>query len=141
MAHTTTVRWLGKMAFDAELNDHHFAIDATDAVGGENKGPRPKGLILTAIAGCTGMDVVSILKKMKVTDYKMDIDVSGELTEEHPKVYHTITVEFKFKGNDLPESKIKKAVDLSETRYCGVSAMIRKAAKMETKIYINNEEI
>jgi putative redox protein len=78
---------------------------------------------------------------MKVTDYKMDIDVSGELTEEHPKVYHTITVEFKFKGNDLPESKIKKAVDLSETRYCGVSAMIRKAAKMETKIYINNEEI
>jgi len=141
MPHNTKISWLGKMAFDAELNDHHFTLDATEAVGGENKGPRPKGLILTAIAGCTGMDVVSILKKMKVTNYKMDIDVSGELTDEHPKVYHTISVEFKFRGNNLPESKIKKAVDLSETRYCGVSAMIRKAAKIETKIYLNNEEI
>ena len=127
------------MAFDAELNGHHFTIDATDTVGGENKGPRPKGLILTAIAGCTGMDVVSILKKMKVTDYKLDIDVSGELTTVHPIVYHTISVEFKFEGENLPADKLQKAVELSETRYCGVSAMMRKAVKMNTIIYINNE--
>ena len=127
------------MAFDAELNGHHFTIDATDTVGGENKGPRPKGLILTAIAGCTGMDVVSILKKMKVTDYTLDIDVSGELTTVHPIVYHTISVEFKFEGENLPADKLQKAVELSETRYCGVSAMMRKAVKMNTIIYINNE--
>ena len=67
--------------------------------------------------------------------------VSGELTDEHPKIYHTIIVEFKFVGYDLPESKIKKAVELSETRYCGVSEMLRKASNMKTKIYINGEEI
>jgi putative redox protein len=139
MPHKSRISWLGKMAFDAELNGHHFTIDATDTVGGENKGPRPKGLILTAIAGCTGMDVVSILKKMKVTDYKLDIDVSGELTTVHPIVYHTISVEFKFEGENLPADKLQKAVELSETRYCGVSAMMRKAVKMNTIIYINNE--
>ena len=141
MTERTKISWLGKMAFDAELNDHHFTIDANDSVGGENKGPRPKGLILTSIAGCTGMDVVSILKKMKVENYKLDIKVSGDLTNEHPKVYHTIIVEFHFIGQNLPKNKIRKAIDLSETRYCGVSAMIRQAANMITKIYINNEEI
>jgi len=141
MSHSTKLTWLGKMAFDAELNNHHFTLDATDSVGGEDKGPRPKGLILSAIAGCTGMDVVSILKKMKVSDYKLDIDVSGELTDEHPIVYHSISVKFKFSGKDLPSDKIKKAVELSETRYCGVSAMIKKAAEITTIIYINDEEI
>ena len=97
--------------------------------------------MLSSLAGCTGMDVVSILKKMKVTDYKLGIDVSGEPTNEHPKIYHTITVEYKFKGQNLPESKIKKAINLSETRYCGVSEMLRQAAEIKTIIFINGEII
>ena len=141
MKQKSTVTFIDKMVFDVELNGHHFTIDAGAGVGGENNGPRPKGLMLSALGGCTGMDVVSILRKMKVTEYELNIDVSGELTDEHPKIYHTITVEFKFVGNDLPESKLKKAVELSETRYCGVSEMLRKSSNMKIKIYINGEEI
>jgi len=141
MKQKSTVTFLDKMAFDVELNGHHFTIDAGAKVGGEDRGPSPKGLMLSALGGCTGMDVVSILRKMKLTEYELNIDVSGELTDEHPKIYHTITIEFKFAGNDLPESKIKKAVELSETRYCGVSEMLRKASKMKIIIYVNGEEI
>ena len=141
MKQKSTVTFIDKMAFDVELNGHHFTIDAGAGVGGKNRGPSPKGLILSSLGGCTGMDVVSILRKMKVTEYTLDIDVSGELTEEHPKIYHTITVEFNFTGNDLPESKIKKAVELSETRYCGVSEMLRKVSEMKINIYINGEKI
>jgi len=137
----TTINWLGDMAFDAELNGHHFTIDAHAGVGGKDQGPRPKGLMLSSLAGCTGMDVVSILKKMKVTDYKLSIDVQGELTDEHPKYYHKIIVEYKFKGNDLPENKLQKAINLSETRYCGVSEMLRKVAEIKTIIFVNGEEI
>ena len=141
MKQKSTVTFIDKMAFDVELNGHHFTIDAGAGVGGENKGPSPKGLLLSSLGGCTGMDVVSILRKMKVTEYELIIDISGELTDEHPKIYHTITIEFKFVGANLSESKIKKAVELSETRYCGVSEMLRKASNMKIKIYINGEEI
>ncbi|MBT5421316.1 MAG: OsmC family protein [Candidatus Cloacimonetes bacterium] len=141
MKQRSTVKLLDKMSFDVELNGHHFKIDAGEQVGGEDRGPRPKGLMLSALGGCTGMDVVSILRKMKVTEYELSIDVSGDPTDVHPKVYHTITIEFKFLGSDLPISKIKKAVELSETRYCGVSEMLRKAAKLKTIIYINGEKI
>lgn len=140
MKQKSTITFIDKMAFDVELNGHNFTIDANAGVGGEDRGPRPKALLLSSLGGCTGMDVVSILRKMKVTEYELKIDVSGELTEEHPKIYHTITVEFNFTGNDLPESKIKKAVELSETRYCGVSEMLRKSSKLITIIYINGEK-
>jgi len=141
MKQSSTIKFIDKMKFDVELNGHHFVIDASEQVGGEDNGPRPKGLMLSALGGCTGMDVVSILRKMKVIGYELSIDVSGELTDEHPKIYHTLTVEYRFTGSDLPESKIKKAVELSETRYCGVSEMLRKSAKINTSIYINREEI
>ncbi|MCF7794255.1 MAG: OsmC family protein [Candidatus Cloacimonetes bacterium] len=137
----TKLKWLGDMAFDAELNNHHFTIDADLSVGGKDQGPRPKGLLLSGLAGCTGMDVVSILKKMKVTNYKLELDVDADSTSEHPKIYSKIYLSYKFEGNDLPIDKIKRAVELSETRYCGVSAMLRKSAEIETKILINGEEI
>ncbi len=137
----STIEWLENMAFDAELNGHHFTIDADEKVGGKNRGPRPKGLMLSALAGCTGMDVVSILKKMKVTNYKLKIDVEAEQTNEHPKVYHTIYVIYNFMGESLPTEKIKRAIELSQTRYCGVSKMLGKIAKIKTKIKINLEEI
>ena len=141
MKQKSTITFLDKMAFDVELNGHHFTIDADEQVGGEDRGPRPKALMLSSLGGCTGMDVVSILQKMKVTKYDLIIDVTGEPTNVHPKVYHTITIEFKFTGSNLPESKIKKAVELSETRYCGVSEMLRKTVKLITIIYINGEKI
>jgi putative redox protein len=129
------------MSFKSTQYGHDIILDADEKVGGTDKGTRPKVLLLTALAGCTGMDIVSILKKMKVTDYKLDISVDGELTEEHPKIYHTITVTFNFTGKELPEDKIKRAVELSETRYCGVSAMLRKAAQITNIIRINEGDI
>ncbi len=141
MKQESTITFIKNMTFDVELGGHHFDIDAGAKVGGENNGPSPKGLLLSALGGCTGMDAVSILRKMKVTDYELKIEVSGELTDEHPKIYHTITVEFKFIGNNLPKSKLRKAVELSETKYCGVSEMLRKSSEIKTIIYINGDEI
>ena len=141
MISKSTLNWLGKMAFDAEQNGHHILIDAKQESGGENGGTSPKVLLLTGLAGCTGMDVVSILKKMKIEDYELEIEVTGEQTEEHPVVYHTITVNYRFQGENLPIDKIERAVELSETKYCGVSAMLRKAADIHNRIFINGEEL
>ena len=130
------VNWQDKMAFDVEVNGHHFMIDAEESVGGQDRGPRPKPLMLAALGGCTGMDVVSILTKMHVDYESVKITVEGELTEEHPKYYHIITVVYTFKGKDLPMDKLEKAVNLSQERYCGVSALLQKGAKVDYKIII-----
>lgn len=133
--------WTSDMAFDTELNGHHMILDASSEVGGHDKGPRPKGLLLTALTGCTGMDVVSILKKMKVQDYKFWMEADADQTTEHPKHYSKIYLNYNFSGKDLPIEKIKKAVKLSEESYCGVSFMLAKASELETKIIVNGEEI
>lgn len=142
MSETIKTNWKGNMAFEWEVNGHKVMIDAVEKVGGENKGPRPKPFMLAALGGCTGMDVVSILKKMRVTDMLADlnIEVSGELTEEHPKHYTSMHVSYIFtpkKGVELPMAKLEKAVNLSEERYCGVSEVYKKAnIKMSSEIII-----
>ena len=141
MTSKSVVTWLDEMAFEAEVNGHKFVIDAEERVGGKDRGPRPKPLLLVSLAGCTGMDVVSILKKMKIGNYKFHLEVEAEQTEVHPKYYHTIYLSYIFEGNDLPVAKIKRAVELSETRYWGVSEMLRKSSKIVTKIILNGEEI
>ena len=130
------VSWKDKMAFEAEVNGHKIMLDAAEAVGGENRGPRPKPLMLTALAGCTGMDVVSILKKMRIEVEDFNVTVEGDLTDEHPKQYYKMNVIYTFKGKDLPLEKLKKAVSLSEERYCGVSALYKKAIEVTSEIKI-----
>jgi putative redox protein len=132
------VNWLQNMAFEAEVNGHKIVIDAAEPVGGENLGPRPKPLMLVALAGCTGMDVVSILKKMRVEVEAFNVVVEGDLTEEHPKQFSQMRVIYEFKGKDLPMDKLEKAINLSEERYCGVSAMYKKAIGIITEIRILN---
>lgn len=133
--------WNDNMEFDSLINGHHVILDANSEVGGNDKGPRPKGLMLTALTGCTGMDVVSILKKMKVENYKFWMDADADQTDEHPKYYSKIYLTYNFVGDDLSVDKIKKAVGLSEERYCGVSFMLKKAAEFQTKIIVNGEEV
>lgn len=130
------VSWLENMAFKAEINGHEIILDAAEQVGGENRGPRPKPLMLTALAGCTGMDVVSILKKMRVELDDFNVIVEGDLTEEHPKQFSEMHVIYEFKGKDLPLEKLKKAVSLSEERYCGVSALYKKVIEVTSEIKI-----
>ena len=133
---TVQVNWTGEMAFDAEVNGFNLKIDAKEEVGGKNGGPRPKPLILVALGGCTGMDVVSILKKMRIEPEYFNVEVSGEMTEEHPKYYDKIHIRYVFRGENLPMEKLEKAVNLSQDRYCGVSAMLGKAAKITHEIVI-----
>jgi putative redox protein len=135
----TVVKWTKEMSFDVELNGHHFAIDAGKDNGGNDAGPRPKALMLSALGGCTGMDVVSILKKMKVVDYELSITVTADQTDQHPKILQNIMVHYDFSGQNLPVKKLQRAVELSETAYCGVSAMLKKASELNHQIRLNGE--
>ena len=133
---TVNVNWTGDMAFDAEVNGFSIKIDATEAVGGKNGGPRPKPLTLVSLGGCTGMDVISILGKMRVEPDYFNVEISGELTEEHPKYYNKIHIRYIFRGENLPMAKLEKAVTLSQDRYCGVTAMLDKAADITHEIVV-----
>ncbi len=142
MSETIKTIWKGNMAFEWEVNGHNVMIDAGEAVGGENRGPQPKPFMLASLGGCTGMDVISILRKMKVSENLTDfnVEVSGELTTEHPKHYISMHVKYIFTAKDgieLPSAKLEKAVNLSEERYCGVSEVYRKAGvKMTSEIIV-----
>lgn len=132
------VNWLENMAFKANVNGHEIYLDAAEKVGGENRGPRPKPLMMVALAGCTGMDVVSILKKMRVEIEEFNVIVEGDITEEHPKQFSKMHVIYEFKGKDLPIGKLEKAVNLSDETYCGVSASYKKAFGITSEIRIIN---
>jgi len=125
------------MAFEAIVDNHRIVLDSSPAVGGKNRGPRPKPLIMVSLAGCTGMDVISILKKMKVAVSGFNIQVVGTLTEEHPKQYTAIKLIYEFSGKDLPLDKIKHAIELSQEKYCGVSATLKKTIEISYEIKIN----
>jgi putative redox protein len=130
------INWLENMAFEADVNGHKLILDAAEEVGGQNRGPRPKPLLLVGLAGCTGMDVISILKKMRVEPDEFNVRVEGDVTGEHPKQFSKMKVIYEFKGKDLPMEKLQKAVSLSEERYCGVSAMYKKAIEITSEIKI-----
>jgi putative redox protein len=131
--------WHEGLMFETELNGHKLIMDAAESGGGTNKGPRPKPLMLAALAGCTGMDVISILQKMKVGVKKFRIWVEADQTEEHPKHYAAIKVIYEFTGTNLPMDKLEKAISLSEERYCGVGAVYRKAMKVTHEVRVNEE--
>ena len=128
--------WKEEMMFESEVQGHKIIMDADESVGGRNRGPRPKPLTLVSLAGCTGMDVISILAKMRVEPSYFNIEIEGELTDEHPKYYHRIHITYEFKGTDLPLDKLEKAINLSQERYCGVSALLRKGAEITHEIRI-----
>ena len=130
------ITFLEDMAFEVEVNDHKFIIDAEEQVGGKDRGPRPKPLTLASLGGCTGMDVISILKKMRVYPDFFNVVVSAETTDEHPKYYNKIHISYEFKGKDLPMAKLEKAITLSQDRYCGVTAMLDKVAEIKHEIKI-----
>lgn len=133
---STSIRWLGNMAFETEINGHKLIIDTGSEAGGGNRGPRPKPLMLTALGGCTAMDVVAILKKMRVDFDSLNVIVEGDLTDEHPKHFSKMHVIYEFTGKDLPVDKLQKAIDLSTEKYCGVSTVYRKAMELTSEIRI-----
>jgi putative redox protein len=138
MKETQTVTWMEDLAFEGEVNGHKIILDAEDRVGGKDRGPRPKPLMLTSLIGCTGMDVISILQKMRVDVKDFKVHAHAELTEEHPKHYSKIHLVYEFTGKDLPMDKLEKAVNLSQDRYCGVSYLYKKILDLTFEIKVNN---
>jgi putative redox protein len=128
------VAWAGGMAFEAQQDGFTIGLDADPDFGGQGKGPKPKTLMLTALGGCTAMDVISILKKMQVPVEAFEVQASGDLTDDHPKVFKAIHLTYVFKGKDLPMDKLQRAVALSQDKYCGVSAMLAKACPVTHEI-------
>jgi putative redox protein len=127
--------WKGNMAFEANFDGHSVAMDAAVADGGGDTGVRPKGLLLAGLTGCTGMDVVSILKKMKEPCTWFELKVEAETGTEHPKKYTDIKLVFCFKKEDgLNEENVRKACHLSQEKYCGVAAMLRDSTKLNWEI-------
>jgi putative redox protein len=114
------------MAFEAQQEDQVVRMDSAVEVGGMNSGFRPKQLLLASLAGCTGMDVESLLVKMRVEHSDFSMQVEGDLSDEHPKQYTEIRLTYSIKVEAEDHDKVEKAINLSQDRYCGVSAMLKK---------------
>ena len=138
MKHSLKTKWIDGMAFETDFDGHKIIVDSSPEFGGKDKGPLPKPLLLNALTGCTAMDVVSILNKMKVAFTHFEIEIEGTLAEEHPKVYKKVHLIYWFEGEDLPMAKLEKAVKLSNERYCGVIAMVSQVAELTYEIKIRD---
>lgn len=133
----TKAVWRGDMSFDIELEGHTFIVDADEKVGGKDQGPRPKSLMMSSLAGCTGMDVVSILDKMQMPFDRFEIDIDGDPAEDHPKVFTDVRMIYRFWGDKLDEKKIRKAIDLSKNKYCAVSATLKYTGEVGYTVEMN----
>ncbi len=135
---STRMVWRDQMTFDATTTTgHHLVIDALPPNGNDN-GPKPIELVLTALAGCTAMDVLSILQKKREPLEGLEVFVEGTRAIEHPMIYTNIEVLYSVKGNVNPES-VARAIELSEAKYCGVHAMLEHSAKITTRYEILGE--
>ena len=130
----STVIWTSGTSFESVQDGHGIILDLPKELGGTDLGAKPKTLMLTALGGCTAMDVVSILNKMQVGFTGLKIQVSADLTDEHPKVFRSIHIRYIFSGDALPADKLERAVALSQEKYCGVSAMLAKACPISWEI-------
>ncbi|MBP9016781.1 MAG: OsmC family protein [Paludibacteraceae bacterium] len=136
--HTIKTIWRKDNIFDTDVDGHTITIDLGKEAGGEDAGPRPKKLLLVAAAGCSGLDVVPLLKKMRVELKGFDIQIEAQMSEEHPKQYTSMKVIYEFEGDNLPMEKLEKAVTLSYEKYCGVMAMYKKAIPISWEIRIKS---
>lgn len=133
----TTISWAGKMAFESTTpSGHSLTMDAAEEVGGENNGPRPTELLLNAVAGCTGIDIISILTKMRLTPDSFQMEVEGARADDHPKKFTTVHIHYSLEG-DLPEDKVVRAIQLSKDKYCSVSHSL--SSKIEVSYSINGK--
>ncbi len=136
MTNQITTTWLGNMKFEStNPSGHNLFIDAGAENGGNDEGYRPKALMLSGLAGCAGLDVASLIKKMKLDVDSFKIEIDANLTEEHPKYYDKVEMNFHFYGNHLDEKKLQRAVDLSAETYCGVLEMFRQFAAVNIQTF------
>ena len=126
-----TVRWTKAMQFSgAGAAGTTITMDARPEHGGLGAGPSPMETVLLALGGCTGMDVVSVLRKMRAPLEGLEMRITAKRAEEHPKVFTRIALEYTFAGAGLRPDQVSRAVELSQTRYCSVSAMLKQVAEL-----------
>ena len=135
-----STKWLGNMAFESNNpSGHSLIIDAGPDSGGEGSGYRPKALMLSSLAGCSGLDVAMLIRKMKLEVDEFHIETIGSLTEEHPQIYNKVRVEYHFYGSALKEAKLQRAVDLSLEKYCGVTEMFKGFAELDVETIFHHK--
>lgn len=141
MAHEIDVQWMGKMQFNALVNGHTIIMDGPEKVGGEDNGPIPKPFVLTALAGCTGMDIAAILRKVNKNPDEFDMKVIGEISKRPPIEYIAVHVIYDFKGAPENKEAALNAVTDSQEKYCGVSSMLKKALPVTWEVNYNGVQI
>ncbi len=139
--HEIETQWMGKMQFNALIGGHTVIMDAPEKSGGEDAAPIPKPFVLAALSGCTGMDIVALLRKSnnKVDDLSMT--VTGELSKQAPIQYISIHITYNFKGDENSKEPALNAVTDSQEKYCGVSSMLKKAIPVTWEVTYNGSEI
>jgi putative redox protein len=132
-----SVKWKHKLAFEGQA-DSGFTIpmDASEDSGGDNSGSRPLELLAIGLAGCTGMDVISILQKKRQEVEDFEVKVSASRASDHPRVFTHMQIEFIVTGHNIDPQAVERAVELSITKYCSAHAMLSKAVPIEHKITI-----
>ena len=140
MTHEVETLWMGKMQFNSLVNNHTIVMDAPERSGGEDNGPIPKPLILTALSGYTGMDVVALLRRDGKVLKQLDIQASGELTKTAPYMYQSIHLVYKMEGEDSMLEAAIAVVQRSQKDICGVSAMLKKALPVTWEVWYNGKE-
>ena len=139
---TAYLKQIKGITFAGRTNSNHWiTVDGPEDFGGCNAGIRPKELVLIALAGCTSSDIVSILKKKKVDLDDYEVNISAEMADEHPKVYTKINLEFVLYGENINEKDVERAIELSETKYCSVSAMLNNSVEINHTYKIVKPEL
>lgn len=139
--HTIETQWMGKMQFNALINGHTVIMDAPEKSGGEDIAPIPKPYVLAALSGCSGMDIVALLRKENKKIDNFDMLVTGELSKQPPIQYVSMHIKYSFTANENVLKDVVKAVTDSQEKYCGVSAMLKKAIPITWEINFNGVQI
>ena len=138
-----SAKWIEGMALNLELQGRSITVDAPEEFGGKDRGPQPKGLMLSALAGCTAMDVISILEKKRVEFKDFTITIEAEKADTHPMVYTSILIQYRFEGDDsaLDPKKIVRSIELSLNDYCAVAHTLRHCAEIRFEAYVNGMKV
>ncbi len=141
MKHEIEAVWMGKMQFNALVNGHTIVMDAPERVGGEDLGPIPKPFVLSALSGCTGMDVVAHLRKAGKPVDSLSIIVSGEISKQPPIIYTSVHLVYDFRGPEDAQAEALKAVEVSQGITCGVSYMLRQIMPVTWNVVYNGSTV
>lgn len=135
--HKAVVKQLQGITFVGKTESNNWiTMDGPENFGGSNAAIRPKELLLLSLGGCTAADVVAILQKKRADLKNLEINISAESTDTHPKVYTKIHLEFVITGNDIKEKDVERAIELSQKNYCGVTAMLEKSIEITNSFVI-----